>query len=850
MSANTLHDLFYRVMDEYGNVFDEVYATRKFANPFGSVIRRDIPAEISKIPEVDKKIYRVEGKCGIGQWTAVPYIPIFDKRITTSAKKGVYIVYLINKDRKEMTLAFGLGTTEGVGMYSKNAPAVVASSSRKLTSEQISGLKAKCDEIREKIGSATSLVYDEANNSGAEGYDAACVYNKKYTLDSLPDDAGLKADLMEFLAVYKKYYELYVGGIPEVPTTVFDHWPSGARDTTEFPKVSVEIDASMRDHLKAFTQMDGVGWTDYDAMNAASGSSMTGSRLRTYRKMYEKCGLIFRRENKLRLSRLGHLMATLQSDLDEKKEEVLDKLRVTATDILSRYQLKNPLDNDPLPDDCDILPAICIWKAMRELNNKLHPEEVNRVILRVMKMEELDEAIETIKTARELFDGKYEGRSEEDLQEALGDPVHTDQVQARIAPWFSFVGWGGLIIEQSVDDDGYRNLVTSAIPMIDKILENPPEYYQAIDEEDWLSYYIGLDNNDLDSKLDPTTKTFSIGRLPNEFNSLFTKRFITSLLAKPFVILTGNSGTGKTRISRLFAEYLEARSDDNEKNWVLVPVGADWTDNTKILGFYNPLADEGKGKYEKTEILRLIEHANNNKSKPYFIILDEMNLSHVERYFADFLSHMETKNIPFVLDGYEGEVEYPSNLFVVGTVNIDETTYMFSPKVLDRANVIEFKPDESSVLDLFINPGKSKRVTPANDGTSEAFLKLAVSIRSGISNLKEDALYDIQSLFRQVYKITEKYGYEFAYRTVKEIRQYIIASYEILDDKESFDLVAAEDEQLLQKILPKIHGNKKEIGQLLEELDTLCEQNNLKLSQEKIRQMKGKLAKVQYASFI
>ena len=350
--------------------------------------------------------------------------------------------------------------------------------------------------------------------------------------------------------------------------------------------------------------------------------------------------------------------------------------------------------------------------------------------------------------------------------------------------------------------------------------------------------------------LELLNQVYELEKLPHEFQTTFAKRYLTSLLAKPFVILTGNSGTGKTRISRLFAEYLETCSDDNEKNWVLVPVGADWTDNTKILGFYNPLADEGKGKYEKTEILRLIEHANNNKSKPYFIILDEMNLSHVERYFADFLSHMETKKIPFVLDGYEGEVEYPSNLFVVGTVNIDETTYMFSPKVLDRANVIEFKPDESAVLDLFINLEKSKSITPANDGTAEAFLKLAISLRSGICNLEEDTLYDIQDLFRQIYKITEKYGYEFAYRTVKEIRQYIIASYEILDDKESFNLVAAEDEQLLQKVLPKIHGNKKEIGQLLEELDTLCEQKNLKLSQEKIKQMKGKLAKVQYASFI
>lgn len=345
-------------------------------------------------------------------------------------------------------------------------------------------------------------------------------------------------------------------------------------------------------------------------------------------------------------------------------------------------------------------------------------------------------------------------------------------------------------------------------------------------------------------------RNFRYEKVPEEFKTQFGRRYITSLLAKPFVILTGNSGTGKTRISRMFADYLEVRSENSEKNWVLVPVGADWTDNTKILGFYNPLADEGKGRYEKTEILRLIERANVNRSIPYFIILDEMNLSHVERYFSDFLSHMETKNIPFILDGCKEHVEYPPNLFVVGTVNIDETTYMFSPKVLDRANVIEFKPDESSVLELFINSATTKSVAAANDGTSAAFLNLALSVRAGCCNLDDNTLYSVQDLFKQVYKITEKYGFEFAYRTVKEIRQYIVASYEILEDKKSFNLVAAEDEQLLQKILPKIHGNKKEIGQLLEELDTLCEQNGLKLSQEKIKQMKGKLAKVQYASFI
>ena len=576
---------------------------------------------------------------------------------------------------------------------------------------------------------------------------------------------------------------------------------------------------------------------------------MTDQRLRTYRKMYQKLGLITRRDEKLKLSRLGRMMANLTTDLESKKDEVFNRLRETAIDILSRYQLKNPVDNDPLPEDCDVLPAICIWKAMRELDNKLHPEEVNRTILRVMKMEELDEAIEQIRNAREIFVGRYAEQNEDDLQEALGDPVHTDQIQARIAPWFSFAGWGGLIIEQSVDSDGYRRLVASAIPLIDKILENPPKYYEAKDEDDWLNYYIGSENGGSPFQ-NHVTKKFSLDKLPDTFRNTFARRYITSLLAKPFVILTGNSGTGKTRISKRFAEYLEVRSEDGDKHWVLVPVGADWTDNTKILGFYNPLADEGKGRYEKTEILQLIERANANKNRPYFIILDEMNLSHVERYFADFLSHMETLNIPFVLDGYEGSVDYPSNVFVVGTVNIDETTYMFSPKVLDRANVIEFMPDEESVLELFIKPVVANDITPANDGTAEAFLNLAVEVRSDICNLDENMLLQAQDLFRQVYQVTKKYGYEFAYRSAKEIRQYIAAAYELLNNKNDFNLVSAEDEQLLQKILPKIHGNKKEIGHLLEELESLCVQNNLKLSEEKIKQMKGRLATVQYASFI
>lgn len=357
---------------------------------------------------------------------------------------------------------------------------------------------------------------------------------------------------------------------------------------------------------------------------------------------------------------------------------------------------------------------------------------------------------------------------------------------------------------------------------------------------------------------------FEFKDLPEVLKTDFARRYITSLLAKPFVILTGNSGTGKTRISKQFAEYLEWESDEGKKNWVIIPVGADWADNTKILGYYNPLAEDGNGKYEKTKIVELIEEANRHKEIPYFVILDEMNLSHVERYFSDFLSHMETPDTPFELEGYTRRLDYPENMFVVGTVNIDETTYMFSPKVLDRANVIEFKPQKEDVFKVFSAAGTVGKMVPVNDGSAQAFLKLAKEIRTGKFAVDEDLTHYytdvdgdftgsnldyVEGVFSDIYEIVQKYDFEFAFRTVKEIRNYIAAAYELLE-KTEFNLNQIIDEQLLQKILPKIHGNKKEIGQMLEELTGLCDKYSLVLSKKKIEQMKGKLAKVQYASFI
>lgn len=383
--------------------------------------------------------------------------------------------------------------------------------------------------------------------------------------------------------------------------------------------------------------------------------------------------------------------------------------------------------------------------------------------------------------------------------------------------------------EYSKYEEKAHSVLSSALAMYEK-------YLKSLTENEYKNANIPERNTQFDYAQFPGQNEFS-------------RRYITALLAKPFVILTGNSGTGKTRIALRFAEWLKQDKIDNS---LIVPVGADWTDNTKMLGYFNPLANDGKGEYVKTAVLDFIMLAEAHKDIPFFLILDEMNLSHVERYFSDFLSAMESGKPILLYKKPEGctdetpeTITLPDNLFVTGTVNIDETTYMFSPKVLDRANVIEFKPDMDSVMKILTGNNANEPITKAEDRMAQRFLKLSKAIKT--DNLTDDKIKAAKEILAEIYTILESCGFEFAYRTVKEISLYLKAAKRL---DENFNITTATDEQVLQKILPKLHGNKKQIGKLLEDLKELFDKSQLSLSKKKIESMIDRLDKFQYASYI
>lgn len=318
----------------------------------------------------------------------------------------------------------------------------------------------------------------------------------------------------------------------------------------------------------------------------------------------------------------------------------------------------------------------------------------------------------------------------------------------------------------------------------------------------------------------------------NETNFKFSEtlilRFVTSLFTKPFLICSGLSGSGKTKLAQAFAMWI----CENENQYCIVPVGADWTNREPLLGFPNALEVE---KYVKPDngVLDLIIEANKdeNQEKPFFIILDEMNLSHVERYFADFLSVMESNNKIALhtgkTDWYDvpAKIGFPKNLFIIGTVNIDETTYMFSPKVLDRASVIEFRVTSKEMKDYLQSNAETRLDDLKSEGKNMAksFVEMAKN-KTIVATDEAELNVTLMSFFDEL----KKTGAEFGYRSASEILRFAAVVNNIEPTWSTSHIL---DAAIMQKLLPKVHGSRRKLEPILKTLGTLCLKDGYKFDE-------------------
>jgi hypothetical protein len=273
--------------------------------------------------------------------------------------------------------------------------------------------------------------------------------------------------------------------------------------------------------------------------------------------------------------------------------------------------------------------------------------------------------------------------------------------------------------------------------------------------------------------------------------------------------------------------------------YAVVAVRPDWTDNRGLLGYYNPILQE----YVTTDFVRLIlraeaeertAKANGRTPEPFFVILDEMNLARVEQYFSDFLSAVESgepmdlHNDDDVETGEKSDdvpipkrLRIPRNLFFTGTVNVDETTYMFSPKVLDRAFVMELNLVDLEGFSSTSVAGEQHRPGPLRLRSLPAPLHNERPPRAEdwerLGTFLEGAL---RRVVVDLHRLLERQNRHFGYRVANEIARFVALAVDQCTDaaQTSRTLWTALDLAILLKVLPKLHGTQQELQELLASL--------------------------------
>lgn len=374
--------------------------------------------------------------------------------------------------------------------------------------------------------------------------------------------------------------------------------------------------------------------------------------------------------------------------------------------------------------------------------------------------------------------------------------------------------------------------------------------------------------------------------------SALSTSYLTAMRTKPFLLLAGISGTGKSRIVKQMAfescpDIPTLRSDKTAPgNYELIEVKPNWHDSSELLGYESEI---GGPHYVVTPFVRFLVKAMRYPDVPFFVCMDEMNLAPVEQYFAEFLSVLESRKLlsdgtitsePLIkadifskyadqlhrdLDITDTEtykavydrlkndgLRLPSNLIVVGTVNMDETTHQFSRKVIDRAMTIEMNiEDAETPFKNFFEGGDALHYYD-NPQPKDLFLPKVVQASEALSILSaEDASYlkeNVPGLLHSLNSALNGTPFKIAYRVQNELILYFFSLREENPDEAAEALLAqAMDAILMMKVLPRIEGDEDLLDKPLKALAQFTE--NYPQASRKIAEMQERLPQAHFTCF-
>lgn len=347
---------------------------------------------------------------------------------------------------------------------------------------------------------------------------------------------------------------------------------------------------------------------------------------------------------------------------------------------------------------------------------------------------------------------------------------------------------------------------------------------------------------------------------------------LTAIKTKPFILLAGISGTGKSRLVRTLAYKTcskeELRKDPKKPgNFELIPVRPNWHDSSELMGYVSRINGE---KYITTSFLKFIAKAWKHTDVPFFLCLDEMNLAPVEQYFAEYLSIIETRQVKdgklvtdYIIskESFENQnlynqlltnlelsesefsegISIPSNLVVIGTVNMDETAHSFSRKILDRAMTFEMNNvDLTAGLELSKNDWSYPESYIPNNDVIGKFTSGA-EVYSQTFKEKDEIIGFLQKINNEL----DGTPFKIAYRVRDE---FLIYCFYASQNPTANWLTNALDKMTSMKILSRIEGDETKTGKVLTKLQKIITAD-FKKSNAKIKEMESRLQSNGYTSF-
>lgn len=305
----------------------------------------------------------------------------------------------------------------------------------------------------------------------------------------------------------------------------------------------------------------------------------------------------------------------------------------------------------------------------------------------------------------------------------------------------------------------------------------------------------------------------------NDLNNLHV-----SIKTSPLTIISGMSGTGKTKMAQLYAETLGLTLDEE---YIIIPISPSYTEPGDVLGYLNTMS--GIYTPSETGLVDLLIRAEKNPDKLFMVIFDEMNLSQVEHWFSPFISLLELEGKARKLtlysensichNDYKPKINIGNNVIFVGTVNIDETTKDFSDRLLDRANVIT--PDKMNFTDIKIALEKDDALQP---GDSDNILykdildfdELRVEPENPMTVLTKSELSLLDNLHEAMNNVDSQKGVSF--RIIKNIASYLMNIPKDFNGNKYISRGEAFDLQIKQRVLTKVKGHQQQYGNLIGEL--------------------------------